>query len=161
MISHTSLPLNLWGEALKTTAYILNRVPTKAANKTPYELWTGRKPNLQYFRIWDSPAKVRPYRPQEKRLDERTVSCYFIGYAERSRGYKFYDPTNRTIFETNTVKFFEDVMVQRGNTNQIIFEESQDSPIRKTPTSVSIVIRISENSLVPEPTSVVNEPIVN
>jgi GAG-pre-integrase domain/Integrase core domain len=46
MISHTSLPLNLWGEAIKTTAYILNRVPTKAANKTPYELWTGRKPNL-------------------------------------------------------------------------------------------------------------------
>jgi hypothetical protein len=58
-----------------------------------------------------------------------TVSCYFIGYAERSRGYKFYDPTNRIIFETNTVKFFEDVMVQRGNTNQIVFEESQNSPI--------------------------------
>jgi hypothetical protein len=41
MISHTSLPLNLWGEALKTATYILNQVPTKAANKTPYELWTG------------------------------------------------------------------------------------------------------------------------
>jgi hypothetical protein len=41
MISHTSLPLNLWGETLKTTTYILNRVSIKAANKTPYELWTG------------------------------------------------------------------------------------------------------------------------
>jgi hypothetical protein len=94
-------------------------------------------------------------------LDERTVRCYFIGYAERSRGYKFYDPTNRAIFETNTVKFFEDVMVQRGNTNQIVFEESQDSPIREAPTSVPIVIRISGVSLVSEPASVVNEPIVN
>jgi transposase InsO family protein len=46
MIFHTSLPLNLWGEALKIAAYILNRVSTKAANKTPYELWTGRKPSL-------------------------------------------------------------------------------------------------------------------
>jgi transposase InsO family protein len=46
MISHTSLPLNLWGEVLKTVAYILNRVPTKAVNKTTYELWTGRKPSL-------------------------------------------------------------------------------------------------------------------
>jgi hypothetical protein len=161
MISHTSLPLNLWGEALKTAAYILNRVPTKAANKTPYELWTGRKPSLQHFRIWGCPTEARPYRPQEKKLDERTVSCYFIGYAERSRGYKFYDPTNRIIFETNTVKFFEDVMVQRGNTNQIIFEESQDSPIREAPTSVPIVIRISGDSLVHEPTSVVNESSVN
>jgi hypothetical protein len=52
------------------------------------------------------------------------VTCYFIGYVERSHGYKFYDPTNRIVFETNTVKFFEDVMVQRGNTNQIVFEES-------------------------------------
>jgi hypothetical protein len=52
-------------------------------------------------------------------------------------------------------------MVQRGNTNQTIFEETQDSPIRETPTSVPIVIRISGDSLVPEPTSVVNEPIVN
>jgi transposase InsO family protein len=41
MISHTSLPLNLWGEALNTAAYILNQIPTKATNKTPYELWTG------------------------------------------------------------------------------------------------------------------------
>jgi transposase InsO family protein len=74
MISHTSLPLNLWGEALKIATYILNRVPTKAANKISYELWTGQKPSLQYFRIWGCPAEARPYRPQEKKLDERTVS---------------------------------------------------------------------------------------
>jgi hypothetical protein len=52
-------------------------------------------------------------------------------------------------------------MVQRGNTNQIIFEESQDSPKQEAPTSVPIVIRISGDSLVHEPKSVVNEPIVN
>jgi hypothetical protein len=94
-------------------------------------------------------------------LDERTVSCYFIGYTESSRGYKFYDPTNRIIFKTNIVKFFEYVMVQRGNTNQIIFEESHDSPIREAPISVPIIIIIYGDSLVHEPTFVVNEPIVN
>jgi hypothetical protein len=52
-------------------------------------------------------------------------------------------------------------MVQMGNTNQIIFEESQDSRIRETPTSVPIVIKISGDSLVHEPISMVNEPIVN
>jgi hypothetical protein len=129
----------------------LNRVPTKAANKTPYELWTGRKPSLRQFRIWSCPAETRFYRPQEKKLDEMTVSCYFIGYAEKSRGYKFYDPANKIIFEINKVMFFEDVMVQRGNTNQIVFEKSQHSSIRETPTSVPIVIRIF----------VVNKPIVN
>ena len=31
MICHSTLLESLWGEALKTTTYILNRVPTKAA----------------------------------------------------------------------------------------------------------------------------------
>ncbi|KAL6350652.1 hypothetical protein AAG906_025582 [Vitis piasezkii] len=106
MISHSTLPEKLWGEALKTAAYILNRVPTKAAAKTPYELWTGRKPNLKHFHIWGCPAEARPYKPHEKKLDSKTVSSYFIGYAERSRGFKFYDPAIRSIFETGTATFF-------------------------------------------------------
>src|SRR3954466_9355323 len=39
-------------EALDMLAYILNRVPIKATAKTPYELWTGRKPALGHFHIW-------------------------------------------------------------------------------------------------------------
>jgi hypothetical protein len=46
MLDHTTLPLSLWGEALKAAAYILNCVPTKVTNKTPYELWTGHKSSL-------------------------------------------------------------------------------------------------------------------
>ncbi|KAH6776365.1 hypothetical protein C2S52_013926 [Perilla frutescens var. hirtella] len=80
MISHSPLPISLWGEALKTAAYILNRVPTKAAAKTPFELWNGRKPSLKHFHIWGCPAEARPYRPNEKKLDPKTVSNYFIGY---------------------------------------------------------------------------------
>ena len=49
MIYYSTLPESLWIEALKTTTYILNRVPTKAATKTPYELWTGRKPSFKHF----------------------------------------------------------------------------------------------------------------
>jgi hypothetical protein len=37
MISRSSLPLSLWSEALKTTVYILNRVPSKSVPKTPFE----------------------------------------------------------------------------------------------------------------------------
>ena len=42
MISHSDLPISLWGEALKIAAYILNIVPTQATAKTPYELWTSK-----------------------------------------------------------------------------------------------------------------------
>ena len=59
--------------------------------------------------MWGCPAEARPYRPNEKKLDERIVSCYFIGYVERSRGYKFYNPIEHSVFETGNAKFFEDV----------------------------------------------------
>ena len=48
-------------------------------------------------------------------MDSRTVSSYFIDYSERSRGYKFYDPILKTIFETETATFFEDIEFEGKN----------------------------------------------
>ena len=44
MLINSSLPKFLWGKALKTTAYTLNQVPSKSVPKTPYELWSQKKP---------------------------------------------------------------------------------------------------------------------
>ncbi|PKU85930.1 Retrovirus-related Pol polyprotein from transposon TNT 1-94 [Dendrobium catenatum] len=96
MISHSSLPESLWGEALKTAVYILNRVPSKAVTKTPYELWTGKKPSIRHFYVWGCPGEARPYKPNERKLESRTVSCYFVEYSERSRGFKFYDSSSKS-----------------------------------------------------------------
>ena len=41
----------LWGEALKTTAYILTQVPSKSVTKTPYELWSQKKPSLSHYHV--------------------------------------------------------------------------------------------------------------
>ena len=124
MISHSNLPKSLWGEALKTTAYILNIVPTKATAKTPYELWTCKKPSLKHLHIWGCLIKARPYKPHEKKLNSRTVGCYFIGYSKRSRGYKFYDPTTKSIFEMGYARFFEDVEFDGGDKDRdFVFEE--------------------------------------
>ncbi|KAL4325263.1 hypothetical protein GQ457_11G002710 [Hibiscus cannabinus] len=41
MLSGSKLPKSLWVEALKMVVYILNRVPTKAIPKTPFELFKG------------------------------------------------------------------------------------------------------------------------
>jgi hypothetical protein len=154
MISQSTLPESLWGEALKTTTYILNRVPTKATAKTPYELWVGRKPNLNHLHIWVCPAEARPYRPHEIKLDSKTVSSYFIGYSERSRGYKFYNPTSRSIFETGTATFFEDVELGGRNHDQvrtIVFEEEEGQiPISTTSGNMQEEGQIPLPVIVPE-----------
>ncbi|RVW30282.1 Retrovirus-related Pol polyprotein from transposon TNT 1-94 [Vitis vinifera] len=89
MLSSSKLPKFLWTEALKTAVYILNRVPTKVVPKTPFELLKGWKPSLRHMRVWGCSSEVRIYNPQEKKLDPRTISGYFIGYAEKSKGDQF------------------------------------------------------------------------
>ena len=127
MISYSTLPVSLWMEALKTTIHILNRVPSKSVPKTPYELWTGRKPMLNYLHVWGCPAEARIFNPSQGKLDVRTVSCHFIGYPERLKGFRFYCPDRHTKFvETRHVVFLESDMI-RGSTvpRQIDLQEKR------------------------------------
>ena len=77
----TSLPLFLWEEALKTAMYILNRVPSKAIQRTPFDLWTNRKAILNHVHVWGCPAKARIFNPHERKLDLiNTKSVSVKGY---------------------------------------------------------------------------------
>jgi hypothetical protein len=90
MLSYSTLPVSLWMEALKSVIRILNRVPSKSVSRTPYELWTGREPSLNYLRVWGCLAKAKVFNRNSGKLDNKTVSCHFIGYLDRSKGYRFY-----------------------------------------------------------------------
>ncbi|KAL3498927.1 hypothetical protein ACH5RR_041659 [Cinchona calisaya] len=121
----SKLPESLWSEALKTAVYILNRVPTKAVPRTPFELFKGWKSSLRHVRIWGYPSEVRVYNSQEKKLYPRTMSGYFIGYAERSKGYRFYCPSNSTrIVESRNAKFLENDLISGSNRSLRIRSET-------------------------------------
>ena len=57
MRSNMSLSHFLWTEALETIVHILNRVPTKVVQKTPFELFKGWKPNLRHICVWECRLK--------------------------------------------------------------------------------------------------------
>ena len=51
------------------------------------------------------------------------MSYYFVGYSKRSTGFKFYDPSNSSFFETGNTKFIEDVEYSGSDQlRQIVFE---------------------------------------
>ncbi|KAL5823734.1 hypothetical protein ACOSQ4_021634 [Xanthoceras sorbifolium] len=141
MLSSSNLPKSLWTEALKTAVYILNRVPTKAVPKTPFELWKGWKPSLRHMRIWGCPSEVRIYNPQEKKLDPRTISGYFIGYAERSKGYRFYCPSHNTrIVESRNAKFLEYDLISGSDQIRNIISEIDHSVSQPSTSGDRLVI---------------------
>jgi len=127
MIGYSTLSISLWMGALKTIIHILNRVPSKSVPKTPYELWTEREPSLNHLRVWGCPAEAKVFNPNIRKLDSKTVNCHFIGYPDKSKGYRFCCPDKHTKFiETRHAVFLEDDMV-RGSmvAREINFEEKR------------------------------------
>jgi hypothetical protein len=119
MLSYSTLLVNLWMETLKTA--ILNCVPSKSVSKTPYELWTGREPSLNYLRVQGCPAEAKVFNPNSGKLDNKIVSCHFIGYPDRSKGYHFYCPNRLTKFvEMRHAPFLEDEMIRGSTVSQEI-----------------------------------------
>jgi hypothetical protein len=83
ILSYFMLPINLWIEALKNFVHIPNRVPSKLVPKTPYELWTGRKPTFNYLHVWGYPAEAKVFNPIIGKLDPKTIRYHFIGYLDK------------------------------------------------------------------------------
>jgi len=155
MLSHSTVPRSLWMYALKTAMYLLNRVPSKAVERTPFELWTGRKPSLRHIHVWGCPAEVRLYNPHEKKLDFRTVSGFFIGYPEKSKGFRFYCPNHSTrIVESGNARFIENAEVSARSSDQC------NSDLQEITEQVTVPLSVISKVVVPTVVSKVIIPIV-
>jgi hypothetical protein len=112
---------------LKTAVHILNRVPSKLVPKTPYEIWTGRKPTLNYLHMWGCPAEAKLFNPSIEKLDPKTVSCHFIGYSDKSKGFRFYRSNIYIkIVETRHTIFLEDEVIRESTVpREIRLEEKR------------------------------------
>ena len=76
MVSLTDLPLSVWGYALETTAFTLNRAPSKSVETTLYKLWFSSKPNLLFLKVWGCDAYVKKFHPDK--LEPKSEKCVFI-----------------------------------------------------------------------------------
>jgi transposase InsO family protein len=57
MIHDQNIPMHLWVEASSTTVYVHNISPHKIlGNKTPEEVFTGKKPKVSHLRIFGCPV---------------------------------------------------------------------------------------------------------
>ena len=72
MMSHADLPTSFWGHALEIAAFTLNRVPSKSVQKTPYEIWTGKRISMSFMKIWGCEAYVK--RQTSTKLEPKSVT---------------------------------------------------------------------------------------
>ena len=82
---------------------------------------------MNYMHVWGCPAEAKIFSPNARKLDARTVSCHFIGYPDKSKGFRFYCPNQLTKFvETRHAVFLEDEMLRGSMTpREINLEEKR------------------------------------
>eukprot|EP00963_Diacronema_lutheri_P012953 scaffold2128_cov316-Pavlova_lutheri.AAC.1 len=106
LLIQSNMPHPLWGEAVRTVAYVRNLVPAKGTgDKSPAELLTGSSIDLNLLKVWGCKALVHV--PEEKRsgkLAPRAQEAVFIGY-ENSSTYRFL--VNGQLVLSRTAEFFE------------------------------------------------------
>jgi hypothetical protein len=93
MIHDQNLPMHLWAEASSTTVYVQNRSPHKIlGNKTPEEVFTGKKPEVSHLRIFGCPVYIHVPKEKRTKLEPSGKKGTFVGYSETSKAYRIYIP---------------------------------------------------------------------
>lgn len=154
MSIESNLPSSFWAEAILTANYIRNRCPSRALEgRTPFEIWTGRTPNVSHLREFGCKVFFMNRTPGRKKLDKRAKEGVLLGYSEQSKGYRVWNPEEKKIEITRDVTFSEDPRTRAEDLEDFIPEELE---IRKQEDErfkgnehreVNIEIRSVENNL--------------
>lgn len=52
LLNDSGMEKEMWGEAIQTSTYLINRSPSETVEKTPAEVWNGKKPDLSKVRFY-------------------------------------------------------------------------------------------------------------
>ncbi|GJY77021.1 ribonuclease H-like domain-containing protein [Tanacetum coccineum] len=79
MLTDSKLPTTFWAEVVNTACYVQNRVlVTKPYNKTPYELFLGRKPALGFIRPFGCPIIILNTIDHLGKFDGKADEGFFV-----------------------------------------------------------------------------------
>ncbi|KAG7564160.1 Integrase catalytic core [Arabidopsis suecica] len=108
ILKHMKVPNWLWGEAVRHSTYLLNRIATRSLkDKTPYEMLRGKVPNVNHLRVFGCIGYAKTEMPHLKKLDDRSRVLVHLGTEPGSMAYRLYDPINRRAVVSRDVVFDE------------------------------------------------------
>ncbi len=90
MLSDSGLPKSLWAEAVVTACFIRNRSPVSTRDKTPWELFFGKKPDVSAMRVYGARAYVHVPKQLRGKLESHSEMGYLVGYEPNAKGYRIY-----------------------------------------------------------------------
>lgn len=102
MLKQNNVSKCFWPDAVVTATYIKNRLTCSGlfADKTPYEIWHGTKPDVSHFRVIGTKCLYHIRKEECKKLGDRAHCAITIGYSPDKKDYKLWmKPTKRLLFQ--------------------------------------------------------------
>ena len=90
MLAQSGMPLELWGEAATTAAYLRNRVPRRGKKLTPYQLFVGRKPFVGHLVPFGTPVQSLINDRRLGKFEPKTEPGIIVGFTARANTYRVY-----------------------------------------------------------------------
>lgn len=114
MQSH--VPIQLWSECILIATYLINKMPMEQFNwTTPYERLYETLPHYSHLRKFGCLCFAITMGTHKDKFQERAIKPVLVGYASTHKAYKLYNLTDRSIFISRDVVFYEDIFPFQNN----------------------------------------------
>lgn len=86
-LAESGLSQEFWAEAAVAATYVMNRSPKQGLDVTPWEAFTGERPDVSGLAVWGSTAFALKPSKKIKGMEPRTSIGKMMGYTPCGRAY--------------------------------------------------------------------------
>jgi hypothetical protein len=92
MLGEYKTPERFWSEDVNTASHAINRLYLhRLLKKTSYELLTGNKPNVSYFRAFGSKCYILVKKGRHSKFASKAVEGFLLGYDSNTKAYRVFN----------------------------------------------------------------------
>ena len=108
MLDEYKTPDRFWAEAINIACYSINRLYLhRILKKTSYELLTGKKPNVSYFRVFRSKCFILVKRGRKSKFAPKAVEGFLLGYDSNTKASRVFNKSSGLVEVSSDVVFDE------------------------------------------------------
>jgi hypothetical protein len=97
-----------WSEVVNTTCHAINQLYLhRLLKKTSYELLTGNKPNVSYFRVFGSKCYILVKKGRHSKFAPKAVEGFLLGYDSNTKAYRVFNKSSGLVEVSSDVVFDE------------------------------------------------------
>nr|GEX12801.1 hypothetical protein [Tanacetum cinerariifolium] len=110
-------------KAVSTACYVLHRVSiTNPYNKTPYELLSGKVPNIRHLKPFGCQVTILNTSDHLGKFEGKANDGFLVGYVAHSKAYRVYNLSSKKVKETLNLRYLEDKSNVQGLVQEWYFD---------------------------------------